>query len=126
MSDEDIILIWSLQGKQVFRSAHALKYWSYPFEQLTSLPYYELFERAPEIEKAYETYFADMVQGRILETMVVAIPTHIVTEKRSKKRWRSRITPNLISPLKDSSGRVAAFIHTCRAEHLPNDPPPSP
>lgn len=115
---DELILIWNLHGKQVYRSANSLKYWSYTVDQLQSIPYYELFERDPEIDKMYRAILEDIVAGRVQDTFEVKIPTHVVREKRSKKRWRTRLTPRLVSPLRDGSHRVVAFVHTVHAEQL--------
>lgn len=121
LHEDEVIIIWNLQGKQVFRSPNGFKLWSYTLDQLQSIPFYELFERDPAIGEKYMDYYTRLLNGHIRETILVEdIPTHIVTEKRSKKKWRTRIKPLIISPLKDDQGRVVAFVHSCIAEHIPD------
>jgi PAS domain-containing protein len=121
LNEDEVIIIWNLQGKQVFRSPNGFKLWSYTLDQLQGIPFYELFERDPAIGEKYIEYFTKLVKGEIRETTLTDdIPTHIVTEKRSKKKWRTLITPLLISPLMDEQDRVVAFVHSCRAQHLPD------
>jgi PAS domain-containing protein len=115
---EDIIEIWDLEGHQLFRSFHALRYFSYTIEELTSYPFYELFERDLEVEAAYATEFVRVIKGEVSGTYKLEIPPHVVREKLSVRRNVSMVTPKYVSPLKDKYGRLVAFIYTCSARRL--------
>ncbi len=115
---EDIIEIWDLEGRQLFRSFHALRYFSYTLEELTKYPFYELFERDLAIEAAYAAEFVRVLKGEVQSTYRLPIPTHLVRERLSTRHNVSEITPKYVSPLKDKNGRVVAFFHTCSARRL--------
>ena len=117
---EDIIEIWDLEGRQIFRSFHALRYFSYTIEELTSYPFYELFERSIEIEAAYAAEFVRILKGEVQATYQLQIPPHIVRERISVRKNTSIITPKYVSPLKDKHGRIVAFFHTCSARRIEN------
>lgn len=115
---EDIIEIWDLEGRQLFRSFHALRYFSYTIEELMSYPFYELFERDLEIEAAYAGEFVRVLKGEVQSTYKLDIPTHVVREKMSARKNVSMVTPKYVSPLKDKNGCLVAFLHTCSARRM--------
>lgn len=115
---EDIIEIWDLTGKQLFRSFHALRYFSYTIEELNMYPFYELFERDISVEAAYAEEFVRIMKGELTGTYKLPIPAHVVREKRAARGNVSLVTPKYVSPLKDRFGRVVAFIYTCSARKI--------
>lgn len=121
LEDDDIIEIWDASGKQLFRSFHGLKFFSYTLEELYSYPFFELFEReSPDLEVAYGTVFSKLISGETRTTVAVDIPPHVVREKRSRRKRTALMTPKYVSPLKNKQGQVVAFFHTCSAKALEN------
>jgi hypothetical protein len=120
LKDEDIIEIWGADGRQIFRSFHALKFWSYTLEELLTYPFFELFERDASLETAYLVWFQKLLSGVVIETVALDIPSHVVREKRSKRKYSSVVTPKMVSPLKDKNGQVTAFFYTCSARKIEN------
>jgi|GEM_PF-2929310 PAS domain-containing protein len=117
---EDIIEIWNLEGKQLFLSFHALRYFSYTLEELRTLPFWELFDRDVRYEALFAEEYVRLLKSDMKTTYKVNIPTHIVKEKRSKCGYVSEVTPKYMSPLKARDGRVVAVIYTCSARRLEN------
>jgi hypothetical protein len=112
LTDQDVIEIYDLDGRQLYRSFNFFSLCNYSLEQIYSVPWFELYERNSELTKANLDFVAEIIQHPELGTRATPVPVHEVREKRRPHRRITRIQPRFMSPMFDCKRNVAGFINT--------------
>lgn len=115
LESTDVVEIYAVNGIQLFRSFHFFELCSYTLEELFTTPWFDLFQRDPEIDRMHLDMHNDLINGRVRGIEVRPIPPYIVREKFGRRRLVNRGEFRLISPLFEKSGAVVGYVHALRA-----------
>ncbi len=111
LEEGDIVEIYSLQGRQLFRSLNFFAISTYTLEELHTLPWYDLWARDDARQALANEVVGKFVAGEIQETARLQFGEHEVSEKRSELRRTNVCASRFLSPLRDRSGQMTAFLH---------------
>ena len=99
ITDEDVLEIYSLDNRQLYRNLRFYDYCSYSLEALHSLEWWNLWDRdAQVVEKLFETV-SKIFSGEIRETVSPGVSQHVIKEKASADKLSISYEVRYISPL---------------------------
>jgi len=119
VTDEDILEVYSGDGRQLYRNFRFFDFCSYTMEELYSLEWWSLYKRDEAItEKLYEIV-GRIFTGEVEGTVIPDCAPHIVSETSSSEKIHMVYEPRMISPLYHNRV-VSAVIAIVRAQIIKN------
>lgn len=99
VTDEDILEVYSSDGRQLYRNFRFFDFCSYTMEELYSLEWWSLYKRDESITEKLYAIVAKIFTGEIAETVVPDCPSHVVSETSSAGKIHMIYEPRMLSPL---------------------------
>jgi hypothetical protein len=98
LEQNDILEIYDIHQRQLFRSFNMFNCISYSLEELFSYEWWELFHRDSQVNERLMTVTTRLLTGEA-PIIYVDMPPHFIEEKFSRRRTLHRIQTRLGSPL---------------------------
>lgn len=114
LTDDDFIEIIDLSGIQLFRNLRYFTVCSYTLDDLLCRPWYELFSRDLSVSDSLNRTIGQMLGSGLAGVYPYDAGVHHLDEIDSVLRFRCQIENRFISPLFDSSQKVAAAVNVTR------------
>jgi hypothetical protein len=117
LDQTDLIEIYSLDDRQIFRSFNMFNCVSYSLEELFSYEWWELFRRDEAVTDSLQKVTQQFRAGHD-KTIEVHGPLHAVDEVFSRRRRQARMRVRLFSPLFQANGRIGGYLVCSRVESV--------
>jgi hypothetical protein len=106
----DIVEIYNHQNVQVYRNLFFFQICSYSFDELLSIPWWQLYRRSDEISQLIFANGSAIFRRDILEPIVPEIPEHLLEEIASEERLKMNLQIKLMAPLQNEAGEVYCLV----------------
>jgi hypothetical protein len=118
ISEGDVIEIYASDWVQTFRNMEFLDLCSYDLTSLFTHEFHELFQRPDAVNQYIFGLLNDVFLGKIQKTTQIGFEPHLLKEIHSPERLTFQIEPGVISPLKNHTGDIVAFVNTLRVKPI--------
>lgn len=115
---DQVVELYRPDGIQFFRNFQFYRYCSYTIEEVSSIPWFELYERSPEITERLMRLSQDLFSMTESRVVPIGVGPHRQLERRSRLRFEVQVENETAAPLFDGEGRVAAIIVMSRGEFI--------
>lgn len=115
VTDEDILEVYSSDGRQLYRNFRFFDFCSYTMEELYSLEWWSLYKRDEAFTEKLFAIVGRIFNGEIEETVVPDCPAHVVSETSSVGKIQMNYELRMLSPLHHNSV-ASAVIAVVRAQ----------
>lgn len=105
--DGDVVEILRPDATRMFFNPELFDYSSYTPEEMFSIPALELYYRDPSISEQIYAQAYSLLDGEIKGPMDPKVPSHVVSETRSERRYSCEIDLKLLAPVRLGRGVVA-------------------
>lgn len=99
VTDEDILEVYSSDGRQLYRNFRFFDFCSYTMEELYSLEWWSLYNRDEAFTEKLFAIVGRIFNGEIEETVVPDCPAHVVAETSSVGKINMNYELRMLSPL---------------------------
>lgn len=110
LTDESVVEIYNAVGIQVFRNCKFFEICSYTLEDLYCRPWFELYERDPQVISAITKQVELALSGKTKTLFFPELGIHGLNEKNSPFKYRLELEIDCIAPIIDEMGRFSSFF----------------
>lgn len=118
LSDDDKIEVYDLNGVQIWRNINVMAVCSYSFEEMLCLPWDERYCREESMTQKIYASVGKVISSSESQVYYEQIPSHIVKEKKSQKKYTLLARHDYFAPLFDVDNKVAGFVVTSKVDVL--------
>lgn len=111
MEDDDVIVVYSLDHRQIFRNVQYFDTVSATFEEISTMPWWEIHIYPEEVSAQFHTLPGAIEAGHIQQTIPFTLPAYPVIEGIGVDKIKSDITMKWMSPVR--SGDQIVALMTC-------------
>lgn len=117
LKNDELAEFYSYQHTQLFRTLSYFENASYTLEDIYSRPWTHLYDRDPLIGEALVKHLDRFYQGES-ETIYVDVPEHLLTERASLEKLKSKVKIRAIVPLrKEGINDAYLVLAGCQPQH---------
>jgi hypothetical protein len=109
LTNEDIIVIFAPDQRQIFRNLEFLRHSILTLEELYTTEWYRYTRRDPGITQKIRELAADLSTGKKIGTFDPGIEEHVIEQVGSNGPAKLRIKINYVSPV-TSDGKIAGIV----------------
>lgn len=106
----DIIEIYNYQNVQVYRNLFFFQICSYSFDELLSIPWWQLFRRDDQVSQLIFANGSAIFRKDINEWIAPEIPEHLLEEIASTEMLKMNVKIKLMAPLVNKTGEIYCLV----------------